>query len=360
MLLVLWVCTRAFTGACIAQRDRRGRNVLDYAPESSDVRRLLQGRLDELEAVAAKRQEDLLASLLEEDGCGDGSKAAASNKVRCRRCNRNPAVHAHKRLLAGCRLAGIVERCCCVTTPPELCMRACVPQAAKKKAPKKAAKGVAKAKAASGRTDSEPASAAAKSAPPLADSCPAHALAGREISAGTAAAAAAPAAATAIAAPAAPASEPAPAAALNAGAGAPDEGASAWQTVCKPSAKRQHGDGEVPHVPSIAAAAMPPRPSRAVQAATPKAGPARASWASAAASPSAARMCSRTGSSSSLAALDAVRVTQSSTQSASSSHDSMPPASSPVAQSLLVAARSKAVKTHLAPQQPASGFKAAL
>ncbi|GIL80564.1 hypothetical protein Vretimale_16013 [Volvox reticuliferus] len=50
-------------GACISQRDRRGRNVLDYAPAGSEVRRLLQARLDELEAVANKLQADLLASL---------------------------------------------------------------------------------------------------------------------------------------------------------------------------------------------------------------------------------------------------------------------------------------------------------
>lgn len=30
------------TGACISQRDRRGRNVLDYSPAGSEVRRLLQ------------------------------------------------------------------------------------------------------------------------------------------------------------------------------------------------------------------------------------------------------------------------------------------------------------------------------
>lgn len=53
-------------GGCLAQRDRRGRSVLDYAPEDSEVRRMLRERLDALEAVANKRQADLLASLDEE------------------------------------------------------------------------------------------------------------------------------------------------------------------------------------------------------------------------------------------------------------------------------------------------------
>lgn len=300
-------------GACIAQRDRRGRNVLDYAPEGSDVRRLLQGRLNELEAVAAKRQEDLLASLLEEDCCGDASKAAASSK------------------------------------------------AAKKKASKKAAKAVSKAKVVPGRADNLPAAAAAASAAPSGDSCLARALACPVTCTSAITGDAAAAAAAAISTPAVPVAEPAVSA-------APDAGANAWQTVCKPSAKRQHGDGEVPFAPTVAASAMPPRPSRGVQAPVPKAGPARAAGASTAATPTAAKMGSRTGSSNSLTAhvhaatLDAMRLTRSSMsgQSASSSYDSMPPASSPVAQSLLIAARSKAVKSYQAPQHPASGFKAAL
>ncbi|GIL60397.1 hypothetical protein Vafri_14845 [Volvox africanus] len=71
-------------GACISQRDRRGRNVLDYAPAGSEVRRLLQARLDELEAVANKLQADLLASLDSLDviagasGSGSSEAKAAS------------------------------------------------------------------------------------------------------------------------------------------------------------------------------------------------------------------------------------------------------------------------------------------
>ncbi|GLI70897.1 hypothetical protein VaNZ11_015921 [Volvox africanus] len=65
-------------GACISQRDRRGRNVLDYAPAGSEVRRLLQARLDELEAVANKLQADLLASLDSSDLVAGASGSSSS------------------------------------------------------------------------------------------------------------------------------------------------------------------------------------------------------------------------------------------------------------------------------------------
>lgn len=54
-------------GACLAQRDRRGRTVLEYAPESSKVKALLEERLKQLELVASKAEQDLLASLEGED-----------------------------------------------------------------------------------------------------------------------------------------------------------------------------------------------------------------------------------------------------------------------------------------------------
>lgn len=50
-------------GASIAARDRRGRCVLDYAPDDSEVRSLLEGWLHKLEVVANQLQADLLASL---------------------------------------------------------------------------------------------------------------------------------------------------------------------------------------------------------------------------------------------------------------------------------------------------------
>lgn len=71
--LRLRCCTRA--GASIAQRDRRGRSVTAYAPEGSDVRRLLQGRLEKMEAVAVQLQQALLASLDED---GDEAKASSA------------------------------------------------------------------------------------------------------------------------------------------------------------------------------------------------------------------------------------------------------------------------------------------
>ena len=41
------------------------RSALDYAPEGSEVRAVLQRRLADLQAVADKRQADLLADLME-------------------------------------------------------------------------------------------------------------------------------------------------------------------------------------------------------------------------------------------------------------------------------------------------------
>jgi hypothetical protein len=71
-------------GACIAQRDRRGRCVLDYAPDPSEARSLLQARLSSLEARAAQLQRDLLASLeLEEVG---GSPAGGQGGRCCCAC----------------------------------------------------------------------------------------------------------------------------------------------------------------------------------------------------------------------------------------------------------------------------------
>ncbi|EFJ40619.1 hypothetical protein VOLCADRAFT_99563 [Volvox carteri f. nagariensis] len=69
-------------GACISQRDRRGRNVLDYAPAGSEVRRLLQARLDELEAVANKLQADLLASLGSELEAAAGGSLGSGMEVK--------------------------------------------------------------------------------------------------------------------------------------------------------------------------------------------------------------------------------------------------------------------------------------
>jgi hypothetical protein len=70
-------------GASIAQRDRRLRSVLDYAPEGSEARRHLCERLRALEEVADQRQADLLADL--EGGGGGaaaaGAAAAASSKA---------------------------------------------------------------------------------------------------------------------------------------------------------------------------------------------------------------------------------------------------------------------------------------
>ncbi|KXZ46695.1 hypothetical protein GPECTOR_41g659 [Gonium pectorale] len=87
------------SGACISQRDRRGRNVLDYAPTASEVRRLLQARLDELEAVANKRQEALLASLMAGSagapagGPGGGEGKASGNKKK-KQANKKAAAKA--------------------------------------------------------------------------------------------------------------------------------------------------------------------------------------------------------------------------------------------------------------------------
>lgn len=65
-------------GASLAARDRRGRGVLDYAAEHSEVRRMLEEHLKELEEVAARRQRDLLASL---EGEGEGTKQAATHST---------------------------------------------------------------------------------------------------------------------------------------------------------------------------------------------------------------------------------------------------------------------------------------
>lgn len=69
-------------GASVAVRDRRGKNVMDYAPAGSEVRRILEERLAEMESRAAKLQEALLAELCGEEhqprkGGGAAGKAAS-------------------------------------------------------------------------------------------------------------------------------------------------------------------------------------------------------------------------------------------------------------------------------------------